>query len=78
MDSIQSKTLRTLTLPLPPLSEQAVINDRYQNLSKKLAVESAVLLKLNKLKSGLMHDLLTGKVQVTPNTDAKEAADVQD
>lgn len=64
MDAIQSKTLRSLVLPIPPLDEQLVIFDRYKSISNKIKNESNTLEKLLKLKSGLMHDLLTGKVSV--------------
>lgn len=64
MDAIQSKTLRSLILPIPPLDEQLVIFDRYKSISNKIKNESNTLEKLLKLKSGLMNDLLTGKVSV--------------
>jgi len=74
MDAIQSKTLKTLRLPVPPLAEQNRIFDRYKAISSKIETESKKLEKLNKQKSGLMHDLLTGKVPV--NVDESEAAHV--
>jgi len=72
MDAIQSKTLRTLRLPLPSPDEQLLIFERYNVITSKIEAESRELAKLNKQKSGLMHDLLTGKVQV--NVDQSEAA----
>ena len=64
MDAIQSKTLRTLVVPLPDLNEQNQICDRYKSISKKIGSEELNLNKLMKQKSGLMHDLLTGNVEV--------------
>jgi len=66
MDAIQSKTLRTLKLPVPPINEQEEIKQRYDAISLKLELESLRLTKLQKQKFGLMHDLLTGKVKVQP------------
>jgi type I restriction enzyme, S subunit len=65
MDAIQSKTLKTLLLPLPPQQEQNKIFERYVAVSSKIHREIVNLAKLTKQKSGLMHDLLTGKVPVT-------------
>jgi len=65
MDAIQSKTLKTLRLPVPPPGEMERIFDRYNAISKTIKTERDNLKKLQKQKSGLMHDLLTGKVPVT-------------
>jgi len=74
MDAIQSKTLRNLRLPVPTMSEQKQIHERYLTLSAKLDGEVSVLNKLKKQKSGLMQDLLTGKVSVpTPAPESTAA-----
>lgn len=65
MDAIQSKTLRTLILPVPSMDEQKQIFQRYLKISNKILVEEQQLAKLLKQKSGLMHDLLTGTVPVS-------------
>ena len=68
MDAIQSKTfkiLKTLRLPVPPPGEQEKISERYRAISATIQTEIGNLEKLQKLKSGLMYDLLTGKVPVT-------------
>lgn len=65
MDAIQSKTLKTLILPLPDDNEQKRIFERYKSLEAKIDTETQKLKKLQKQKSGLMHDLLTGEVRVT-------------
>ncbi|EIM63206.1 restriction endonuclease subunit S [Desulfobacter postgatei] len=64
MDAIQSKTLKTLKLPLPPYNEQVAIYERYKNITQKIQTEQEHFFKLTKQKSGLMQDLLTGKVRV--------------
>lgn len=74
MDAIQSKTLKKLRLPLPPIDEQKVIHQRYQAINEKIDCEKMNLDKLLNEKKGLMHDLLTGKVQV--KVDASEEAHV--
>lgn len=74
MDAIQSKTLKTLKLPVPPMPEQILIADRYTALSYQLRFEQERLGKLQLQKSGLMHDLLTGEVPV--KLDDAEAAHV--
>ena len=73
MDAIQSKTLRTLLLPVPPHKEQSLIKNRYDAINSTLSSESLKLTILQKQKSGLMHDLLTGKKAVTP--DAEDSID---
>ncbi len=65
MDAIQSSTLKTLLLPVPSIDEQTRIYERYLKVSTRLQQDSELLNKLRKQKSGLMHDLLTGKVPVT-------------
>ena len=64
MDAIQSKTLKTLRLPLPSLKEQQIIFERYKTITSKIDTETENLKKLLKMKNGLMHDLLTGEVPV--------------
>ncbi len=64
MDAIQSKTLKTLCLPIPTQLEQKRIFECYNAISSTLQSERDNLGKLKKQKSGLMHDLLTGKVPV--------------
>lgn len=71
MDAIQSKTLRTLKLPVPPMPQQIDIFDRYNAVTEKINVAKATLAKMKKQKTGLMHDLLTSKVSV--NVDEPEA-----
>lgn len=63
---IQSRTFRNILLELPKVEEQKHI---VAHLNRGEAIEDALLNELSKLrlqKSGLMQDLLTGKVPVTP------------
>lgn len=73
MDAIQSSTLKTLLLPVPSTDEQALIYERYLKVATRIQQDGEQLKKLRKQKSGLMHDLLTGKVPV--NVKEPEMAD---
>lgn len=64
MESISSKTLKELWLPLPPISEQNKINKVHKSLSESIRVKEGLLYKYKQLKKALMQDLLTGKVRV--------------
>lgn len=64
--------MKRLLAPKPMLDEQLVITKRIENLNRIIEIERVKLTKLNKQKSGLMHDLLTGKVAV--NIDETEDA----
>lgn len=64
MDAIQSSTLKSLRLPVPSIDEQAMVYARYLKISTRIQKDEAQLEKIRQQKSGLMHDLLTGKVPV--------------
>lgn len=68
MDAIQSSTLRTLWLPVPPIDEQREILTRYHAVSGNIDIAEINLAKLRQQKQGLMHDLLTGRVPVELNS----------
>ena len=62
-----------LEIPLPKdETELTSISNILAQVSEKINVENNFRIKLLKKKSGLMHDLLTGKVQV--KIDPEEAA----
>lgn len=64
---------KDLIIPLPSEDEQRVIGQRINHAQTTIAKEMGYLKKLTTEKSGLMHDLLTGKVPVQinePNTEA--------
>lgn len=58
--------VRQFILPLPPFREQVEIDARLNGLERRIRAEASQLEKLAVLKSGLMDDLLTGRVRVTP------------
>jgi type I restriction enzyme R subunit len=56
--------MKDLLVVLPSKNEQLTIVERLSSISAKLTTEDLFLSKILKQKSGLMHDLLTGKVPV--------------
>jgi type I restriction enzyme S subunit len=56
--------LKKVLLPRPNLNEQEQIWKRLEKAANQIDSLNSVKLKLVKQKSGLMHDLLTGKVRV--------------
>lgn len=56
--------MRQLLVALPDVQEQELISNRIKTCADKLKIEQDTLVKLQKQKSGLMHDLLTGKISV--------------
>ena len=64
--------INKVLVPLPEIEEQNLICKRYTTLRAKLRSEKGALSKLQNQKTGIMHDLLTGRVQV--NVEQPEAA----
>jgi type I restriction enzyme, S subunit len=62
--NLKGSTLLRLEIPVPPPDEQKLINERFDILDGNIRAEAAYLAKLRCLKTGLMQDLLTGKVSV--------------
>lgn len=60
------RDVRNLCIRLPPLKEQDCILARIASIDEQIDGETTVLSKLRLLKAGLMDDLLTGRVRVTP------------
>jgi type I restriction enzyme, S subunit len=58
--------LRTVKVPLPPPDESADVARRVGAANQRIDEEIGELSKLRELKAGLMDDLLTGRVRVTP------------
>jgi type I restriction enzyme S subunit len=56
--------LKKMLLPLPPLSEQKRIAEILSQIDQAIEKEEQYKEKLERLKQGLMQDLLTGKVRV--------------
>ena len=63
-DVVNSGILMQLRFLTPPLEEQDEIIEKVVTVENRLTRESNALLKLNAEKSGLMDDLLTGRVRV--------------
>jgi type I restriction enzyme, S subunit len=74
MSAIRSETLRTVILPTPPIEEQLELQPRMQAISSRIDAESSAVQKFRLAKSGLMDDLLTGRVRVTPLLDRSTSA----
>jgi len=64
--SINSTQLKAFGITCPSVAEQFLIAQRLSTFDKKMAVEQETLKKLRQQKSGLVDDLLTGRVRVTP------------
>jgi len=61
---IDMDDLGDLLIALPPKNEVQNILNRLQALDRDLLANNNYLLKLRSVKSGLMHDLLTGRIRV--------------
>ena len=59
--------IRKLNIPEPDSAEQAEISRRLEVVDARVSAEMKIRDKFQKQKSGLMHDLLTGKVEVKIN-----------
>lgn len=64
--SINSTQLKAFPIPCPNLSEQQRITDAIAICDNQIKREQVYLQKLQRVKTGLMQDLLTGKVSVAP------------
>lgn len=72
--SINSTQLHKFPVALPAIEEQEAIETRIGAVNERIDTLDAERQKLTTQKAGLMHDLLTGKVQV--NADPPEVARV--
>lgn len=64
--------LGAIAVRAPTLLEQEAIQRQLQTAQRRIDDESDLLQKLRKQKSGLMDDLLTGRVRVTPFLAAEQ------
>jgi hypothetical protein len=72
--NINLQDLRPLLIALPRDSrEESHIAELYETHDRQLVSEQATLAKLRQIKSGLMTDLLEGRVRV-PEEAARHAA----
>lgn len=65
--NLNLKQVGELALGLPPLPEQAAISERIAGILDVLSFGESHLTRLQTLKRGLLQDLLTGRVRVTPD-----------
>ena len=68
--NISQPIIRMIQVMRPPTDEQRAISLRAVALADQLQAEQGQLTALGSLKIGLMDDLLTGRVRVTPLLDA--------
>lgn len=64
VSGISGSDLKQFRIPLPELEEQELIVNQINAIDDKLSTDIQKKNKLKKQKTGLMHDLLTGKVSV--------------
>jgi type I restriction enzyme S subunit len=62
--NLSKNIIDSLLIPLPPLSEQKRIAEILSQIDQAIEKEEKYKEKLERLKKGLMEDLLTGKVRV--------------
>lgn len=65
MVKLNANAIKSFLITVPRIDEQLFINIKLKPIVEHLKIHETYLSKLKLLKSGLMHDLLTGKVRVT-------------
>lgn len=63
---VNKASFETMRIPVPPRAEQLEISERLRAATDRISQEESAAVKLGKAKAGLMDDLLTGRVRVTP------------
>ena len=76
MPAINFGQIRSLLVTVPSLSEQSRISEALLQVSFVALRNLSSLPKLQSIKSGLMQDLLTGKVRVNVDETEEVTADV--
>jgi len=69
--NIKGSDVLNLVVPTPPPAEAVGIAERIEASERDIDLNLRVQAKLNREKSGLMDDLLTGRVRVAPLLDIK-------
>jgi type I restriction enzyme S subunit len=67
------ENLRKFSIPIPPDEERQMIIQRIHGAQDRGDVEQRYAMQLRAMKEGLMDDLLTGRVRVTPLLDTVDA-----
>ena len=70
---LNKAALRAMPLVVPPTEEQSMICERFRSVNVRVQKEKEQVDKCRRLKTGLMQDLLTGKVPVKAD-EIKEIA----
>jgi type I restriction enzyme S subunit len=70
--NINLEILRPLLIPMPTPDEQNRCASVYEGISDQIRLESRVFEKLSSLRSGLMTDLITGRVRVPESISVVE------
>lgn len=66
MANLNTSILAAISIARPPIEEQDETAKRLRSASSRIRGEEQALEKMRFEKSGLMDDLLTGRVRVTP------------
>ncbi len=66
MANLNTSILAAITIARPDIAEQDEIARRLKSVGQRIASEERLLAKMKLEKTGLMDDLLTGRVRVTP------------
>jgi type I restriction enzyme S subunit len=72
--NLNSDNILNIYVPFPSKDEQKIISEKFTSIDKAIRAFNQELSKLQSLKTGLMQDLLSGKVRV--NHLIKETANV--
>jgi type I restriction enzyme S subunit len=67
---VNKSSFSGMLIPVAPMDEQRLIAERLASVSLRINAEEEVRAKLLEQKSGLMDDLLTGRIRVTPLLEA--------
>lgn len=73
MVKLNAESVKNFLVALPLIEEQKLIVERYKPIESKIRILRENKDKLESQKNGLMHDLLTGKVQVPFDQTEEEA-----
>lgn len=72
VSSISKTTIKNAFVLCPPMEEQAVIVSSLRDIDKDINSQILKLYKLQKLKSGMMSELLTGRIRLKEARDTGE------
>jgi type I restriction enzyme, S subunit len=64
VESIEFPWLKAFTIPIPPLPEQTAIAAVLSDMDAEITMLEGNLAKCRRLKQGMMHELLTGRIRL--------------